>query len=161
MSHGSNLSSAADIAKLSHVAMTYPIFRRIVATERKTLTVRGRFRRRTVRWDNTNALLALPPQVGSDTPPFDGVKTGWIPNVAGQRLYCCLCARSTRPKSEPSSVLQAQILPRKLLLVVVGSRNKSLRFVDTNALAQWAWRRLGLIDRPETIPRYELNPNSE
>ena len=161
MSHGSNLSSAADIAKLSHVAMTYPIFRRIVATERKTLTVRGRFRRRTVRWDNTNALLALPSQVGSDTPTFDGVKTGWIPNVAGQRLYCCLCVRSIRPSCEPLSILQAQKLPSKLILVVVGSRNKSLRFVDANSLAQWAWRRLGFIERPESTPQYALTPNSE
>jgi hypothetical protein len=160
MSSASNLSSCADVAAVAAVAMRYATFRAIVGCERKRCVgVHGRFKARDVTWDNTNALLgwrreAATGEGGGDEGAaaevmmYEGVKTGWVPNVGGRKVYGCLCVRASAPASVDAArrrhggAASALLLPRKLLVVVVGARNQAMRFVDTHSLTTWAWNTL-------------------
>ena len=55
---------------------------------------------------------------------------------AGQKVWGCLCVRAHAPPTLPAPTLA----PKKLLIIIIGSQNKTLRFMDTHALTTWAWR---------------------
>ena len=139
---------------MAAVAMRYATFRAIVGCERKRCVgIHGRFKARDVTWDNTNALLGWRREAGegaaggdeaaaaADVMMYEGIKTGWVPNVGGRKVYGCLCVRASAPASVDGTA-PALLLPRKLLVVVVGARNQTMRFVDTHSLTTWAWNTL-------------------
>lgn len=63
-------------------------------------------------WINTNSLLQL---------GYEGVKTGWIPNVHNQALWCNLAALYNHQGKD-------------ILCITIGSENQALRFCDMHYL---------------------------
>lgn len=179
MGHVENLSCVGDIAACAAAAMRYEVFRTVVARYVHKTTVMGKFRPRTVRWQNTNELLQSKGNV------YSGVKTGWVPvrkaSGNGDRIHGCLvtvaeqgqreqqhgiggagdgppsgdgsetagdsgaaAASETRDStvSTPRNPSGADGPPTRILAVVLGSRNKVMRFVDTDRIVSWAWAAL-------------------
>jgi len=106
-------SSAADLAKLAHVAIQDPLLCRIVGTRQHQATVRGMGYERRVTWRNTNRLLGID--------GYQGVKTGTT-NAAG----ACLVAWGRREG-------------RELIVVILGATSGDARYVDARNLFRWAW----------------------
>jgi serine-type D-Ala-D-Ala carboxypeptidase (penicillin-binding protein 5/6) len=110
-------TTAADLLRLTRVAMQLERFREIVATKEHTSSITtpdgGE---RQASWSNTNRLLS---EEG-----FDGVKTGKT-RLAG----ACLVSSHRRDGAQ-------------LLAVVLGSESSDARYDDTRALVQWAWSQL-------------------
>lgn len=108
----SHRSTAADLAKLTQLALQTPRLRTIVNTRQyATEVVSLAGYRRTVLWKNTNRLL--------DTAGYSGVKTGTT-RAAG----ACLIALAERDD-------------RELLLVLLGSTSSDARYVDARNLLRW------------------------
>ncbi len=115
----SDYTTAADLARLTEVALEIPLFRQIVATPALTLpasTLHPEFQLL-----NTNILLTGAPGMG-----IIGVKTGFTGN-AGH----CL-------------VLDARLANREVIVVVLGDGLDNSRFLDGLALVAWSFNELGL-----------------
>jgi D-alanyl-D-alanine endopeptidase (penicillin-binding protein 7) len=106
---GENVASAADLAKLVVAASKSPVIRSYSTTERYSVT----FGRSSVEFHNTNLLVRDPKWV------IDVQKTGYI-NEAGQ----CL-------------VLQARIIGRDTVIVLLNSFGKYTRVADARRIRQW------------------------
>jgi len=114
-----HMSSARDLLRLGHTAMSQPTFRKYTATPQRGCQVIGEGGyQRNLWWKNTNRLLKVE--------GFDGIKTGTT-NAAGS----CLVSRGHRDG-------------RSLIVVVLGSSSSDARYTDSRNLYRWAWRELGL-----------------
>ena len=109
--NGGNVSSAADILKLTVEAWRNPVFRKIVATA-KTMVESSDGQKHFL--TNTNELL-------SSLPGFTGVKTGFTEKAGG-----CLVFTYTREG-------------RELIGVVLGSTERG-RFEDVAKITDWVFR---------------------
>jgi len=106
---GENVASAADLAKLVVAASKSPVIRSYSTTERYSVTLG----RSSVEFHNTNLLVRDPKWV------IDVQKTGYI-SEAGQ----CL-------------VLQARIIGRDTVIVLLNSFGKYTRVADARRIRQW------------------------
>lgn len=110
-------ASAADLLKLAHAAMEFPLFREVVSTPQHGAKVAGPGGyERNVVWKNTNRLLGIE--------GYDGVKTGTT-TPAG----ACLVSRGTHGD-------------QPLIVVVLGAASSDSRYVDTRNLFRWGWSQL-------------------
>lgn len=88
-------------------------------------------------WLNTNTLLRA-----GLTDVYDGVKTGWIPNVHNCKEWGCLVTRVRSRYSQPVPAGDSEnpATAKSLMVVVLGCKSQDKRFSDTAALVAWAWR---------------------
>lgn len=106
-----------DLLRLARAALAFPLFQEIVNSARYECLVTGPGGyRRSVRWTNTNRLLAIE--------GYDGVKTGTT-TLAG----ACLVSRGHRDG-------------RTLLVAVLGSASSESRYTDTRNLFRWGWQQM-------------------
>src|SRR5690606_29212793 len=99
-------ASAADLLKLAHASMEFPLFREVVSTPQHGAKIAGPGGyERNVVWKNTNRLLGIE--------GYDGVKTGTT-TPAG----ACLVSRGTHGD-------------HPLIVVVLGAASSDSRYVDT------------------------------
>jgi len=111
-----NKSSALDIAKLSQVAMRFPLFSEIVKKQKYSCTGQDLFgNNKTFVWKNTNKLLAK---------GFNGLKTG-ITTSAGP----CLASNYKDDRAN-------------LIIVVLSSKTPDHRWTETVKLRDWSLRLL-------------------
>jgi len=115
---GGNTSTCEEITRLCIEAMKHPLFCKIMSTAFYTCASTGSV------WKNTNDLLRGQPFAAKSSMKFGGVKTGWVPNQHGQKVWGCLASVVTHRRSK-----------EKLLLVVMGCDSKKARFSDTTLLA--------------------------
>lgn len=115
LSQQEHLSSAADLARLAWKALAIPQFRDYVRTRQRgcTLTGPGGYTRHIV-WRNTNRLLGIE--------GFIGVKTG----TTGDAGACLVSSASRHGQT--------------LIVVVLGSKSSTGRYVDSRNLYRWAWQ---------------------
>ncbi len=112
-----HLSTANDLIKLAHHAMTFPRIKKVVNTRIHWTTVEDEIGiEREIRWKNTNKLLA--------TKGYFGMKTGTT-SAAG----ACLVSAGTRDG-------------KSLFIVVLGSSGSNARYADSKNLYRWAWKEL-------------------
>ncbi|MGD2074033.1 MAG: serine hydrolase [Gammaproteobacteria bacterium] len=109
-----NVASARDIARMVQAAQGYPLIRE--ATTTSAMTVHPFKGRGPLRFGNTNRLLR------NDTWTIELSKTGYI-NEAGR----CL-------------VMQAEIVDRDLVIVLLNSFGKLTPFGDSNRIRKWIER---------------------
>lgn len=114
-------STAWDLAHLASLAMKNPVFAEIVNTSH--IVVSNRERTKWHELENINILLG-------ENLGVRGIKTGWTEKAGG-----CLIAFAQRGSS-------------KIIVVILGSRDKYTRFDDARALINWTfasyqWRKLG------------------
>jgi D-alanyl-D-alanine carboxypeptidase (penicillin-binding protein 5/6) len=108
------VSSAADLVRLTVEARRYPLFVECVALARYTCEVRGPSgETRTVEWKSTNRLLAIE--------GYTGVKTGYT-RAAGS----CLVSTGVRNGDA-------------LIVVVLGAPSAGAAVADSRNLYRWAW----------------------
>lgn len=115
--HGNskNRSSARDLLRLAHTALQNKPFAKYVQTRRhRCMAIGLNDTKREVVWKNTNQLLNIE--------GFDGIKTGMTGGAGA-----CLVSSGRRGNDH-------------LLVVVLGSRSKDGRFIDSRNLYRWAWR---------------------
>jgi len=112
-------STPREIAALARAALAHDLFRTVVATRQRTVTLENvdGYRREVV-WNNTNRLLGIE--------GYAGIKTGTT-TPAG----CCLAACGERGG-------------RRLIVVVLGSTSTESRYADARNLFRHAWRTLGV-----------------
>lgn len=127
MSHPSMKSCVEDVLLFSIFATQHSLVQRVCNTRSYTTSplstsLKPWQKQKRMTWVNTNELLDFP---GNS---FKGLKTGWIPNVDGQRIHGCLSVLAERPGNG-----------QQIIIIVLGCKNKSLRFVDVALLAQYAW----------------------
>ena len=114
LSNSEQLISAADLLRLSTVAMQNPLFQKIVATRQFGCRIKSSSGyERNLRWKNTNQLLEID--------GYHGVKTGTTA-AAG----ACL-------------VSMGHHAGENLMVVVLGSQSSAARYADTRNLFRWAW----------------------
>ncbi len=114
LSNPEHLISAADLLRLSAVAMKHPLFRKIVATRQFGCQVKSSSGyARNLRWKNTNQLLAVD--------GYQGIKTGTT-SAAG----ACLVSMGNNSGED-------------LIVVVLGAQSSAARYADTRNLFRWAW----------------------
>jgi serine-type D-Ala-D-Ala carboxypeptidase (penicillin-binding protein 5/6) len=128
-----NLSTAADLARLTQVAMYLPDFRQIVATP--VYTVPANATHGPLKLYNTNTLLSVGKSLG-----IDGVKTGFTgcPNGAGH----CI-------------IVHAALKGHELIVVVLGDGEDNERFIDAAALLTWGFQEEGVAAK---LPAISLTP---
>lgn len=121
-SHNQHYTTAADLARLTDIALTLPTFRQVVATP--TYTIAAANTHGQLLLGNTNMLLQDPDgkRVG-----IDGVKTGFTGN-AGE----CV-------------VLHANLHGHQLIAVILGDGTPTNRFIDGLALIVWGFKAEGLV----------------
>jgi D-alanyl-D-alanine carboxypeptidase (penicillin-binding protein 5/6) len=114
MTEEGHVSTAADLALLTHAAEKLPLFHDYTSTRQHGCTISGPGGyQRNVVWKNTNHLLGIE--------GYDGVKTGTT-GAAGA------CLVSTGQRGD-----------RSLIVVVLGGATSDSRYVDTRNLFRWAW----------------------
>ncbi|MEM8863952.1 MAG: serine hydrolase, partial [Planctomycetota bacterium] len=110
-------TTAADMVKLAHAALSQPLFREVVNTPKWGCTLNSiDGYQRNVVWRNTNRLLRID--------GYYGVKTGTT-GPAG----ACLVSAGKKGDAD-------------LIIVVLGSSCSDARYADTRNLYRWAWRQL-------------------
>ena len=110
-------STPRDLLRLARAGLGLPRFEAIVNSPRHECVVTGSGGyQRTIRWTNTNRLLAID--------GYDGVKTGTT-TLAG----ACLVSRGHREG-------------RTLLVAVLGSASSESRYTDTRNLFRWGWQQV-------------------
>lgn len=123
-----NVSTASDVIKMAHHAMKSELAREIVRKEFYFGTIwRGEKGYIEKKWDNTNKLLSK---------GFTGLKTG-VTNPAGP----CMTTFWSDPENDK----------KRVLVCVLKSKNKELRFLDCVKLTQWAkqfWNKLNDFTEP-------------
>jgi D-alanyl-D-alanine carboxypeptidase len=113
-----HVSSARDLAKLTHAARQMPLFCDYVATrQHETLVTARDGSQRPIVWKTTNRLLSIA--------GYTGVKTGYT-KAAGS------CLVSTGERGRDS-----------LIVVVLGAPTAASAVVDSRNLYRWAWRERG------------------
>jgi len=111
-----HVSTCRDLLMLAHEALNNPHFCELVGTRQRGCKVTGPSGyQRNVRWKNTNRLLSLE--------GFDGIKTGTTA-AAG----ACLLSSGRRGDDH-------------LIVVVLGATSSDARYVDTQNLFRWAWKK--------------------
>lgn len=85
---------------------------------------------RIVTWRNTNDML----WGAADGITCEGGKTGWIPNVHGQRVWGSLATIVSR---KVAGAVESQ--PERYIIVVLGCKSRKRRFLDSRVLARWAY----------------------
>lgn len=107
-------TSACDLLKIAYACMQNPLFRKYVSTrEHEGIYTEADGSKREVLWTSTNESHSVQ--------GYDGIKDG-ITRLAGY----CLVTSNHRDGDH-------------LLMVVLGSGNKTSRFADTQNLYRWAW----------------------
>jgi D-alanyl-D-alanine carboxypeptidase len=127
MHHDRNHSCAADMAKLSCVAMKHDLFRCVVNTKKFTCWSRISPDHKYM-WKNTNQLL------WDSSKQFHGVKTGITP-TAGP----CLSGHFKSPNSD-------------FIVVVLNCKTKELRFSEIAKLSEWAENKIKLVKKVNYKP---------
>ncbi len=124
--HGLNApghyTSAADLARLTQVALNFPLFRQIVSTV--SYSIPATATHHALRLLNTNILLQDAPGLG-----IDGVKTGYTGGPDGAQ-YCV--------------VVDARLQKHELITVIMGDGTYQSRFIDAAALTAWGFQEEGL-----------------
>lgn len=109
---GVHYTTPYDLARLARYAMSIPLFAQIVGTQ--NYTVPATATSHVYHWTNLNKLLF---QYSGTL----GIKTGWTPQAGG-----CL-------------VVAVKRNGHTLISVVLGSRDESTRFTDTQTLLNWGF----------------------
>ena len=102
---------------------------------------------RRVTWRSTNEMLWGARQAGYTC---EWGKTGWIPNVLGQKVWGTFASMVSREVSGTTEILKTVVSePRvqdavssnteRFLIVVLGCKSRVRRFIDSRILAQWAF----------------------
>jgi len=94
---------------------------------------------RKIRWRNTNDLLWVRPADGF---ACDGGKTGWIPNVQGQRVWGSLATVVSRTAGDDDGAVATDAVSDasdRYIIVVLGCKSKKRRFIDSRAIARWMY----------------------
>lgn len=127
-------STAADMARLTHYAMSKAAFRYYCNQQQRKLAVRRAGQEQHFVVKNTNKLLG--------TEGIDGVKTGMTSKAGG-----CLITSATRPSTIMDiSEEEKRIIPHRLIVVVLGSYdrfNQSLKLVRDGWRAYDSWYAAG------------------
>jgi D-alanyl-D-alanine carboxypeptidase (penicillin-binding protein 5/6) len=112
-----HVATCRDLLSLTHAAMQSELFRTVVATRERGVSVAGASGyRRNLLWTNSNRLLPIE--------GYLGVKTGTT-DAAG----ACLVAAAKRGE-------------RTLLVCVLGASSGDARYADARNLFRWGWNKL-------------------
>lgn len=136
-----NMSTVADMAKLTHVCMKNPLFKKVVGTHRLETRARGTTNnnvRTRYRWTSTNKLLGtrLDTETNKQEPKFAGVKgckTGITPSAGP-----CMSSYFERVLHTGHPTLEAANEKREHIIVVtLHSRSMEARWVEIPELVNW------------------------
>lgn len=137
-SQRNNKSTVTEVVCLMTAARQNPVFLRVYGTKKFVCNVRNNSKARRVVWRSTNDMLWGRNEC--DGYVCEGGKTGWIPNVLGQRVWGSLATIVARhDASGDGGDDSTSAVPQRLLIVVIGCKSRKRRFIDSRLIARWAF----------------------
>lgn len=112
-----NKTNISDLLSLTFHCLNFELFRKVTSTKKYTCTIKGRNRNRKKEYKNSHSLLGMN--------GFKYGKTGWVPD-GNHGIHGNLWSVVERKGIE-------------LNVIVLGSVDQSMRFVDSRVIVDWCY----------------------